>query len=228
MAINRLPWLARFTWLWFGTSPGKSRALPNAIAVARRAFTLAEVMIAMALLAVVSTVAYEILAQLFRFSGRASQRSKMQAEGTVVLSNLASDLRLTRADRISTAPLTDGGLCAAFACARDVTGQGVPIWQNWVSYVWRKDSGKLVRRHTPPGPPNLTVSFNGPGALPGSDLVALSNAGPNGTEHRLSDCVKAFTLVVVEGKSVNLTLDLAVDGRRLEKLNLKTTVALKK
>lgn len=195
-----------------------SRVWPKLPSVARRGLTLVELVVAIALFGLVGALSAQFLVRLLDLTARAGQRSKLQAEAMLSLKHLQADLQQTAGGLVTRADLNEGGIAVGFPRFQQVTGQGARVWDGeyalyrWVPpRLWRRTGGSTdTARPTP-----LT-----PGALVGL-------AVPHPDERLLSDCLTGFGVELADGPSVNLRLQLKIEGHKTETLALSSTVGLR-
>lgn len=178
--------------------------------LARRGLTLLELVMAMALLGILSVVAFRFVIHLFRYTARAGERSRLQTEATLVLNSLTADLQQTDPRLLSRFPTS-----LAVPRIKDVTGLGTRVWEDkYAVYSWPEK--RMMRKLAP-------VVGSPPAVLTAAQMSGIL-ATPNGTERTLSTCVKAFACDLTPGPAAELVLDLKLEEQTL---SVKTTLALR-
>ena len=214
----------------FPINPGFPALPKNLAAVLKqkpKGLTLVELLVVLSLLGLLSAFVYNFLIQLIHLNAQASRRGKLQAEMTVSLNSLSSDLEQSQASCIARADLVSGGVATGFVRLKDMTGLGTRVFEDkFIFYGWEPAQGKLVRKVFPSGGSFPSIG-SAPPLLSGANLASMMSWAPNPGDRNLSDCVKNFGISVVAGPAVDLQLELQLDGNRVENLRVNTTLALR-
>lgn len=171
----------------------------------RRGFTLAEMMVALALGALLSVFFFQALIGAVRLTRKAGERSKAQMEATVVWNSLVRDLQSTASEQIILADLATQGQGLLFPTLESITAAGTREWSNQqVMLHWNPTSKELRRR--------LVVDPEVDAARPGPEFLALLNrpAGPSG--RTLSNCLKSFRASITAPAAIDLALTFEVSS----------------
>ena len=143
---------------------------------AKKAFSLAEVLMAMGLALLLSLVAFRIFVPSLTYSAEGTARLDLQQSARLAMQTIALDLSHTRPLAISTAP-------DALALVPQVSmdGSGLPIWSDKV-VVFHLE-GKTLSRYELDGKTPV------PGHYTPAELAGLSLPAPT---KKLADSVVAF------------------------------------
>lgn len=198
-----------------------------------RAWTLVEMLVGLAVFALLTTVLAMFLLAVSRGSARSSVRSTLQSQALVVLSHLASDLERATPQTLWIVEATPGAPAAAgMILMKDMSPMGSVEWEEeLVVYGWFPE-GRLVRRTWPPPPPDLdlTLSPSAPPSPTPEDLLSVvrENGGPT---RLLARDLDSFSLSKTgDGSLVVCELGFrrkAVSGDRVEEYSLRRTFQLR-
>lgn len=163
----------------------------------RLAFTLLEILVAMALLVTVIALTVQLLVPGLRISARSHARSELQQVGTLILGRLNDDLLSANQAGISWIGSRSGSPAVLALQPTDLpTVQGMPAYQlRLVAYLWDPSARELRRRVYDPVPGSLvTLSARAPSRLGAARLLALPGTPGAFEERLLSRDVTGFTL----------------------------------
>ncbi len=197
----------------------------------RRGLTLVELLVALAILGLLGSVAVRFLARMFDLTTQAGVRGTLQTSGLVALQAVSQDLQRTRADLIAQAELPDGGTVTGFPRLLRASGQGRLVWETFATvYQHSRPTRTLLRRRWPPRPPALAVSFESgrPARMEADHLLQICLPPGNGTERVLCAGVERFSVTLRDGgPAVVVQLELSLQGRQRETASLSSTLVLR-
>jgi prepilin-type N-terminal cleavage/methylation domain-containing protein len=178
----------------------------------RRGFSLAELLAAMALAAVLSVLLYQALRAAIGLTSRAGARSKAQMEATVTWNGLVRDLQASSPSQILFVDLPDPrpGQALLLPVLDTVSASGTREWSlNRVLLHWDRETQVLRRRLVPA--PTLDVGNPLPGLLP------VLQAPLKPADRSLSTCLKHFR-ATPSGTLVDVALTFSLSSGRELKL----------
>ncbi|MGE0491528.1 MAG: PilW family protein [Vulcanimicrobiota bacterium] len=148
--------------------------------MARRAFTLLEVMVAAGLFLIVGLILVNLLIPTLRTAGRTSQRAQLQQQGLLAGRWLVDDLQLAAAGGVG---IRSGPDVLAIQPANDLSADGVVVWQQELVVYYVADR-RLWRRTWAPGRvPSMALNLSTnqptrPGPAQLLQLVSQLDASP--------------------------------------------------
>ncbi|MCA9793980.1 MAG: prepilin-type N-terminal cleavage/methylation domain-containing protein [Candidatus Eremiobacteraeota bacterium] len=162
---------------------------------ARRGLSLAELLVAMGLAAIVLAIATSLIWQAVRTTARGTVSGELYQSGVTALTWLVEDIQSTGAAGIGV--LNSGGPATPTVLSvhplADVSNQLVRFYDDHiVVYVWDPATGILTRSTWPPGPPTLGVTLEPANPWRPDDTQLLALTANNGTRRQLATQVTAF------------------------------------
>lgn len=184
-----------------------------------RGFTIPEVLVAAALLGLLTTLFVWFLVPALRMSAQGAARADLQQMAVLGTNRIAADLQDTAVGGVSILPRavtdpTNDPVVLAMVPIEDVDTEGRRLWRDeLVVYLWDRAQQRLYRKTWPPAPPaSLSVDplpTNRPSSFTAADLLSLA-ATPNGTERSVATGVVHFD-VLHAGGAGPLTQPLTVE-----------------
>ena len=204
-----------------------------------RGFTLVELLVAFALLGLLSLMFVWFIVPSMRMASLGTTRVDIQQMAVLACNRVATELLDTAPSGVSLhsraqADPTSEPVVVAIVPLRDIDENGHRVWENVVSvFFWQRSDGRLLLRHFPPGPPGaLSVNplpVDRPSQLPTTDLLALANASASVVD--VASKVVAFDVIRVTGGrafSVELSIEKGVAGKQqAERFDYKKVVSLR-
>lgn len=160
----------------------------------RRAFTLAEIMVTVGLMALLGTCIFLVILPSFRVAAEGQIRTELQQQGELALQQLNVDLQASVPTGVTLVPPASGkGMMVGInPLAKNLTTAGALAYQAELSVWWHDlNKGQLFRRTFHNGePPSTTIlPFPGNKAIQvlDTDLGAICAAkGPDQRSYALS------------------------------------------
>ncbi len=162
---------------------------PWSQASSAKGFTLAELLVLVALMALATSLVLQVLLPTLRITSQRSLRVEMQQAAALAVDKMVADLASTNLEGLSLGP-------SGFAVhpLRGVTGSGEPaFWTEVVAYYHDQASGRLHRHHWQGGPPALP---NPPTSTEPLRLTptTMESLGRSAAAHSLAEDVSRFGL----------------------------------
>lgn len=195
-----------------------------------KGFTLPEIMVYIALVAILFTGISSLLISAMRYHRTAEKIADLQHNALIALSNLSADMSESSPDAIKIDALDSTWVI--FASPKHITtgnhsfdAKGDMKWQKWVGYylVPQADGTKnLVKKEFPIDP-----ATTAPGNPPYTTESALRTA--NGATRIIARGVESFT--VNKGThnncyAVSIIIDRTTDTTKPNKINARTEISL--
>ncbi len=181
-------------------------------------FSLIETMAATALLAIVLTIAYNILVPILHIWQRNRAQGDMEQAGLILQTRLLQDMRPSDAASLTTitSPPAFSFLSTGHASMGGYdTATGRPVWQTYVCYCLDTENQVLYRKEWPnPTPPPLPVL---PVLLPTDNATPLTTAQlqalattENGTETRAAWYVSNIAVAKGSGAWIDIDVQMSI------------------